>query len=386
MLVGMGLGRFSYTAMVPALIERGGVSAVEAGQVGTVNLAGFLLGAVLSVPLARRLGRGVVVRAALLFSLAGLAASALPWGFAWLAGCRGLLGIATALIMVLSLALIAETAPADRRPEAGAYVFAGVGLGIAAAGLLVPLLLAQGLVTAWLGMAAVGFTGAMVALWGWGGVRDIAPAAVVDALPGKRRSIHTPGLTGLMLAHGLFSLGIVPHTIYWVDFIVRGVGLGPAMGGLHWSLVGVAAALGPLLTALLARWVGTPAALVIGFAALAIGIGLPALFPLTVVLFASSILFGAQPGLSSLMAARARDLGDPHQMPRVMRAMILANAVGGMAGGLIVPWVYAMDLAGAGLGAAFGVTGGHAPLFALGGAAMALGGLAAWPRRPRGDV
>ena len=44
MLLAMGLGRFSYTAMVPLLIEADWVSSSEAGFVGGVNLAGFLLG------------------------------------------------------------------------------------------------------------------------------------------------------------------------------------------------------------------------------------------------------------------------------------------------------------------------------------------------------
>ena len=120
MFVGMGLGRFSYSAMVPALVEAGEVSAVAAGRIGMVNLAGFFIGAVLSVPLAGWLGRGRVLRLALVMALAGLAASALPWGVAWLTACRGLIGVATSLVMVLALALIAETAPVEKRAAAAA--------------------------------------------------------------------------------------------------------------------------------------------------------------------------------------------------------------------------------------------------------------------------
>jgi len=387
MFVGMGLGRFSYTAMVPALIESGTLTPLEAGRVGGSNLAGFFLGAVVSVPLAAKFGRVAVLWGALAIALIGLAGSALPVGFAWLAACRASLGVATALIMVLSLALIAETAPADRRPEAGAYVFAGVGLGISSSGILVPWLLTQGLSAAWLGILLAGLAGCGLALWGWRGapITSLTPSRPADAV--ARRSIFAPGLASLMLAHALFSFGIVPHTIYWVDYVVRGVNLGSAAGGLHWTLVGLAAALGPLLTTLLARTIGTGAALVAGFAILAVGISLPALWPATAFLFASSIIFGAQPGLSSLMAARARDLGDPAEMPRVMRAMILANAAGGVLGGLSVPWVFAGGLAEvlprdttiAGPLLAVLAAGGHAPLFLLGGAAMALGALfAGW--------
>lgn len=376
MFAAMGLGRFSYAAMVPALVEAGYVSSIEAGLVGTANLAGFFVGAVASVPLARRLGRGPVLRAALVVCLAGLAASALPFGAVWLACWRGLIGVATSLIMVLSLALIAETAPVDRRPIAAGFVFAGVGLGISASGIAIPALLAHGLAAAWTGVLGAGLLAAVLAYWGWRAdpaARQPANATAM-AVPSRRPRIASPALVGLMAAHALFSFSIVPHTIYWVDYIARGMALGSGIGGLHWSLVGIAAILGPLLTAMLARAIGTAAALVASFAILALGIAAPALSPSAAVLVASSLIFGAQPGVSSLMAARARDIGDPAEMPRVMRAMILSNATGGVIGGLIAPWIYA---------GAFAAVAGPAVLFAVGASAAALGALACWPIGPR---
>lgn len=370
MFVGMGLGRFSYTAMVPALVESGTLTAVAAGRVGMVNLAGFFLGAMISVPLARSVRRGTVLRVALASAVVGLAASALPWGVAWLAACRGAIGVSTSLIMVLSLALIAETAPADKRPAAAAYVFAGVGLGITSSGLLVAPLLTFGLITAWLGLVGAGLIGATLALWGWRQAPD-APAGTMlepDAAPNEATSSTGPsrGLARLLLAHAMFSFGIVPHTLYWVDYLVRGAELGVTLGGIHWAIVGIFAVLGPMLTTLLAHALGTALALVVGLAILAAGVAIPALMPLAATFILSSMIFGAQPGISSLLAARARDLGDPRSMGRIMRAMILANAAGGVAGGFTVPWVY-------------GVAADHAPVFLIGGAALMIGALAASP-------
>lgn len=61
MLVAMGLGRFSYTAMLPAVVESGQLSPHQAGIVGGVNLAGFFLGALF----AERLRRALPVRRSL---------------------------------------------------------------------------------------------------------------------------------------------------------------------------------------------------------------------------------------------------------------------------------------------------------------------------------
>ena len=173
-------------------------------------------------------------------------------------------------------------------------------------------------------------------------------------------------LLALVAAHALFALGIVPHTLYWVDYIARDLGLGLAVGGLHWSLVGVFSFFGPWLLAGLAWLIGTAPALVAGFLLLAGGIAWPALWPIAAVLAFSSAAFGMQPGLSSLLAARTRDLSTAAAMPRVMRAMILASSASSAVGGLVVPML-------------FEHAGGHAPVLLLGGAAMLAGAVLALP-------
>ena len=54
LLVGMGLGRFSYTPMVPALTGAGVLSAPEAGAIGAINLGAYMVGGLASGWLARR--------------------------------------------------------------------------------------------------------------------------------------------------------------------------------------------------------------------------------------------------------------------------------------------------------------------------------------------
>ena len=364
MFIGIGLGRFSYTAMVPALIASGELSALEAGRVGALNIAGFALGALLSVPLSSRLSAFRVLAAAAILSVLALAASALPLGFAWLGFWRGLVGITAGMIMVLSLALIAATAPATRRPVAASFVFAGVGLAIFTTGILVPRLLAYDLHTAWLGLAVCGLAAMILAIWGWRAAPGRAGTpAVRTAAAG---SPWTWPLRLLLAGHFFFSMAIVPHTLYWVDYIARGLGLGIAEGGLHWSIVGVASIAGPWSMAGLGLLLGTAMALPLSFIALGLGIGAPLLSGASGVLFLSSVLFGAQPGLSALMAARVRDLADAEHMPRLMRAMIIASAAGAVVAGAVLPQIYE-------------ATGSHVLTFALGGASMIIGGLLVAP-------
>lgn len=365
MFVGIGLGRFSYTAMVPALISSGELTALEAGRVGAINIAGFALGALISVPLSARLGAYRALTFAAILSVLALAASAAPLGFVWLGFWRGAVGITAGIIMVMSLALIAATAPSSRRPVAASFVFAGVGLAIFTTGMLVPRLLATDLQTAWLGLAACGLVAITIAIWGWRG----APGAVARS-PSSKESA-TPAtwtwpLRLLLAAHFFFSMAIVPHTLYWVDYLARGLGLGIAEGGFHWSIVGLASIAGPWSMAALGLLLGTAWALPLSFITLGIGIGAPVVSGVGGILLLSSVLFGAQPGLSALMAARVRDLAGAEHMPRLMRAMILASSAGAVVAGAVLPQIYEL-------------TQSHVLIFALGGAAMIIGGVLVAP-------
>jgi MFS family permease len=130
MFVAMGLGRFSYSAMVPALVHSERISAEAAGWIGGANLAAFFLGAALSENLRRRLPMALGMRWAVALSVVALALSALDWGVVWLGLCRALLGVTAGVIMVHGVTLSTNAAPEGRRAGAAGIMFAGVGVGI----------------------------------------------------------------------------------------------------------------------------------------------------------------------------------------------------------------------------------------------------------------
>jgi predicted MFS family arabinose efflux permease len=364
MFTGIALGRFTYTTMVPPLIQSGQLTELEAGYVGGANLVCFFFGAYFAEKLRHALSIRLLLSCAVWLALLALAASAVPWGFYWLALWRGILGAIAGVIMVQSLAFATAAAPPDKRPVAAGYVYAGVGLGIFLTGTAAPTLLEYGIAWAWSGFAFAGLFSAAVAQWGWS-VADILPSAADTkpaALPAHWK------WRGLVAANFLFSFGIVPHTIYWVDFLVRDVGLSMAAAGLQWSVVGLSAFLGPIVSAALAARIGIPATLLIIFVLLGLAVAGPAFLVTLPVLWFSSILYGGQPGLASIMAARAREMGAATDMPRIIRATILANACGAAIGGLSFPLL--LDLSGS-----------YDPLFVIGGGAMLIGALATLSRR-----
>ena len=354
LLVGMGLGRFSYTPMVPALIESGGITAAGAGSIGAANLGGYLVGG-LAVPwLLARARPADILRACLLLCFAALAASAIPAGFAWLLACRLLLGIAVAIMMILAISAVTAAAPEPMLGRATAVAFTGVGIGILFSAAVLPALLAHGLVWAWLGTAAIGAVGVGVGLWGWSGE---PVAARTSTAPRTRPS---PDALRLMLAQGLFSVGLVPHSIWWVDYLVRGLGWPMAAGTAQWTLFGLGAGLGTVAWGRLADRIGFSTALALVFASLAAGIALPMLAPGPVTVVLSSLLVGAQPGLSAVIAGRAQRAIGPGSMLGLWRWMVLAVGTAQLVGGY-------------GLVVLFEASGSYPAVFLVGAAAMAGG-------------
>ena len=248
LLIGMGLGRFSYTPLVPALVENGGLTAAQAGYVGAFNLLGYLVGALAALRVGRALGEVRTLKLCLVLSLACLAASIPDFGFIWLAFWRFLVGVAVGMIMICALAIVTRHAPPDRLGRATGICFTGVGIAILLSGTLIPILLNISLMAAWTGIATLGSVAVLIGFWGLSGI----PALPADLT--RNRSSEKPGRPPITRAvicliggQTMFSLGLVPHTIYWVDYIVRGLGRDIGVGGLHWVLFGLGAVSGTYL-------------------------------------------------------------------------------------------------------------------------------------------
>ncbi len=66
LLIGIGLARFAYTPLLPALVERGWFTGSEAAYLGAANLAGYLAGALLAGRLAAQFSAPLVLRSMML--------------------------------------------------------------------------------------------------------------------------------------------------------------------------------------------------------------------------------------------------------------------------------------------------------------------------------
>jgi MFS family permease len=223
-LVGVGLARFAYTPLIPALIAAQWFSAAATIYLGAANLAGYLAGALLARSIALRIGAAPALRAMMVVATAGFFACAFPLSFGWFFGWRFTSGISGGVLMALAAPVVLPHVPQSRRGLAGGVIFTGVGLGIAASGTLVPLLMRAGLAQTWFGLGAFALLLTAVSWGGWPNER--LPASVRTDASAKAR----PTLGALYIEYGLNAVGLVPHMIFLVDFVARGLAKGLASG------------------------------------------------------------------------------------------------------------------------------------------------------------
>jgi MFS family permease len=356
-LIGVGLGRFAYTPMIPALVSNGWVTGAEAAYLGAANLAGYLAGALAAGLAARVLGATRAIRLALALSVLSLAACAFPLGFWWLAPWRLLIGVTGSVLMILAPSRIIIGIAPGERGRAGGVIYTGVGLGAALAAAFVGPIAAIGPSEAWAALAALALVATVLSWRRW---QSSDGAPLPPAAARSRVSFSLPVLL-LGLAYATDGIGVVPHTLFWVDFIARELARGTASGAFNWLLFGVGAAAGPIVAGVLGDRIGIGRTVALAFFVKMALVALPAALPNAVLLAASSLVVGAlTPGLTALVATRLAELVPPGRQAQAWGAATLLFSA-------------TMALGGYAFSFAFAQLGAYRPLYAAGGLCEALG-------------
>jgi hypothetical protein len=328
--VAMGIGRFAFTPILPMM----GLPVAEGGWLATANYVGYLAGALTALVL--RASPQRAIRAGLAVVAGSTLAMACIESLAAWAVLRFAAGVASALVLVNVSAL------GSARPE---VVFAGVGTGMAVAGLVCLGLLLAGAPAdaAWISLGVLALAG-LAAIWGAGTQRAAqAPATSGSAVGGG-------GL--LVFCYGAFGFGyIVPAT--FLPAMAKVEIASPAMFGLVWPLFGAAAAASTLLAAPARRRWGDRTVWAASHALMAAGVVILVVpgVPTMLAMGASALLVGGTFMVATLAGIQeARRLAGAGAR-RLIAAMTSAFALGQIAGPLLVSLLrnVALSLAAAAL-------------------------------------
>ncbi|MBO6519924.1 MAG: YbfB/YjiJ family MFS transporter [Rhodospirillales bacterium] len=356
-LIGIGLGRFAYTPLLPALIEASWFTETDAVYLGAANLAGYLAGALGGKSMAARLPAHQVIRIMMLLCAVSFIACAEPVSFLWYFVWRFAAGYTGGALMVLGASTVLPHVPAGKRGVAGGVIFTGVGLGIALSGTLVPALIGVGLVETW---TSIGVLSLALSLASWRFWPPAEPRS--DTAQPKPASAFRLPFTSLYAVYGLVAAGLVAHMVFLVDYVARGLGQGITVGGFYWFVFGAGAAIGPIAAGKLADRMGFRRTIRLGLMLQTAGVALAFISAAPLALGISSFVVGAVvPGIVPLVAGRAHELsGSDTVLQRTAWSYATVAFSVGQAGA-----AYAFSYA-------FELTGRYDLLFQAGAAAVAL--------------
>lgn len=293
-LLAQGTGRFLLTPLLPAMQAELGLDDTRAGLLGSVNFAGYLVGAVL-VASRPSLSLELLVRAGLALVTAGAVAMALVADeLAWLVA-RFAAGFGGALLFLGGVAAAAARLAELGRPSAMGGVLAGVGVGIALGGVTAQAVRPDWR-AGWLLMAAVAVPAFPLLV-------RLTPAGRVAAAPAGRLE-RSPALRRLAWAYGLSGFAFGAGATFFVRVLAA---RDPDLATLAWILAGLVGAVSAPLWTAAGRRFGRSGSLLVAISLLALGTALTGLAARPIpALLAGLLLGGTFMGITALALEQAR--------------------------------------------------------------------------------
>ena len=378
--ISLGITRFAYALLLPPMREDLGWSYTLAGGMNTANALGYLLGALATPWLLRRVAPGAVLlvgaaMATVFMGLSGFFTQATP-----LLVQRLLAGGASALVFIaggLLAARLGAQVPGRSGLLLGLY-YGGTGWGISLSALLVPAVLAaapapHSWTWAWWALALACVAATLALLWPARVLSGLA--APVAAASGTTPAAAVPdrvrwrALAPALLGYGLFGVGYIGYMTFVVA-LLREQGRGAGEVTLFYALLGLAVVLSSRIWAgLLDRSRGGEALARLN-ALLGVATILPAITGAWPVVLASGLLFG---GVFLSVVASTTALVR-HNLPQALwasgiSAFTIVFAAGQIVGPTVVGWI------------ADG-PGGLARGLVFSACALWVGALVAWRQKP----
>lgn len=330
-----GFARLAYGLLLPAMKSELGWTYSQAGWLNTANALGYLVGAVLTMLLIRRVSAAHLFAFGMAATALALLATGLRAGLGWQTFWRFAAGLLGATTFTTAGTLAAGLFPGDARRSALAIAIlfgVGGGLGVVLAGGSVPLMLdtwgPASWPAGWLAIGAVSVCALPLSLW----AASRLHAPVQQAGQARSTSVPVRRMLPVLACYACFGGG---YFVY-LTFLSAWMTEQRASAGfiaLVWVVLGTSICLSPFVwRRVLARHAsGLPLALIV--ACVAVGTALPVVLPKGPVLLVSAVVFGIsvfmQPGAGTNFV---RQNLPPQAWGSAMSLMTLIFAVTQIAG------------------------------------------------------
>ena len=392
----LGLGRFGYTMVLPAMQKGLGLSNTLAGSLATANLVGYATMSLLGGVLAARFGTRAVVPLGLVIAAVGMALTGTAHGFAGAAGWRVVTGIGTGFTNVPATALAGAWFARRLRGVASGVVVSGSSIGLIVAGPLVPRVLAatgpDGWRTVWWIYGGITAVMAVVAyallrnrpsdmhLLPVGTVETAAPPGVaaetagpsnepaLEAAPRRaewRFIFRSPIVWHLSLVYFCFGLAYLAFMTFFTKHLITAGGYTPRAAGDLFMLLGWCTLVSGSLWGGISDRIGRKWAFAIVFLIQAASFALFGLWETPAGFTTAAVVFGLSAwSVPAIMAATCGDVFGARMAPAAFGFITVFFAVGQAVGPAVA-------------GAIADATGSFVPAFLLASAVAVLGSVAA---------
>jgi MFS family permease len=330
--VAMGVGRFSFTVIMPMMLRDTGLTLGDADWLGLANYVGYFLGALSAIFIRCRLEP--MIRTGLIGIGIATAAMGISHAFFIWILLRLLAGASSALVVVGISTWCLERLAVYQRPILVSLVFSGGGVGVATTGLVCIGLVQKnvGSDATWilLGMVSIGITALI-----WRAFSVARPVAAVTTQAKRGAFRYNTGVVRLLCCYGIFGFGYIIAASFLPVMVKNALDSSSAFAW-SWPVFGVIAAGATLAVATLRRHVGNRGVWATSHLIMAVGILLPVVWPSMLTILASALCVAGTAMVITLVALLEARPAAGNDAPLWIAAMTSAFAVGQIVGVVII--------------------------------------------------
>jgi len=333
----MGIGRFSFTPLLPMMREDGLVSITDGGFLASVHFLGYWLGAVFvaKIPCPPKM----LLRLSLLAIGVGTVGMGVTDDFTvWLI-LRWLNGVCSAWTLVLVSNYYVKHLADNGRADYQGWVFSGVGAGILIAGLGCLAFMVNQISSSlsWQIMGAMSLIAICVVCFSMG--REI-PA--VRLAIHKKKSQRSPLDWRIVIAYGAMGIGyIIPAT--YLPVMAREIVQSPMIFGWSWPVFGAAAFVSTILAARFQKRFSNRQLWAASQIVMAAGLLLPVIHPHILTIITAGLCVGGTFMIITMAGIKeAHRIALPQDVMRQIAVMTASFATGQMIGPVFASFVYGL--------------------------------------------
>ncbi|MGE5559114.1 MAG: MFS transporter [Bacillota bacterium] len=345
----LGLARFGYSTVLPAMQKDLGLSNGQAGLLAAFNLSGYLALSVSAGILAARFGARATASMGLALAGAGMVCTGLAHGFLPLAAWRGLTGMGSGAANIAVMGLWAAWFSAEKRGLASGIAVSGSSLALILAGLMTPWAISFYGDGAWRGCwFAFGIITCFLAACSWiflrnnpqtvglkpvGGESGNGGAPAEPRKPQWSRVYRSPVVWRLGMVYIAFGFSYIIYMTFFVKRLVADEGYSAAAAGRLFMTMGWFSMLSGLFWGMVSDKIGRKKTLIMIYLIQALAFGLFALHQGPFAFALSAVLFGLSAwSVPATMAAICGDMLGAELAPAALGFVTLFFGIGQVAG------------------------------------------------------